>query len=327
MKTLAYLLYGNRREYQLELTLSIASLLRHLQKQPSKVQIVLICDRESVRSDLPIECRIIEPSQFANWTRRGSYNHAAKVGALTMMLENSDGPVALIDTDTIFMKHPDELFERVKPGCSVMQADDRPIGELDFWSSLLNTCPPDLLDFEINPNSPMKNSGVIGVDQADAYAIKEASDLMFAMHDIEPVFNIEQFAVTCALAKNTILTVVPDLVHHYWPVHERLFMHAMIDEMCPQFTEENLSRLVETPIKIGLPPKRVIDKINAAVRSRLFGWDGDYRFAFIAYRTALATENPTHANIWREIARLQLARGTHDSRRLKRDFPGLTINL
>jgi len=146
---------------------------------------------------------------------------------------------------------------------------------------------------------------------------------MFSLYDIYPVFNIEQFAVTQALLKKTRLSVVSDTIYHYWPAHERLFMHAAARSVCPEFTKQNFERLVQAPISLGMPSKRFSDKVITAVKSRLRGWDGDYRFADAAYRASKATKNADHAQIWRKIARSQVTRSNGDPTQARKDFPGL----
>lgn len=316
-------MYGSRREYHLELTLSVASATRYLRAKKSNIRIVLICDRENLRPDLPAESIVFDTPEFETWTNGGTYTHAAKLGALAMAVQQLDGPVALIDTDTVFVGHPDLVFDRIGPGQSVMHVHEKAIGELSFWQPLLDRSPEEVDGFAINRQSLMNNSGVIGIDQADIEIIDKARSLMFSLHQIYPVFNIEQFAVTQALLKKTSINVVSDVIYHYWITHERLFMHAAAHSICPQFTRQNFERLVEAPITLGMPDKRFSDKVLTAVKSRLRGWNGDYRFADAAYRAAKATKNADHARVWRTIARSQVARSACDPEQARRDFPGL----
>ena len=323
MKTIAYLIYGDRREYQLELTLSVASIIRHLRRAPSDIRIVLVCDRQDIRLDLPVEYSVFSRADFDFWTDGGKYQHAAKLGALKKIIDDTEGPVAFVDTDTIFLRHPDEMFAHIKSARSVMQKRDAPIGELDYWHELLRKAPSTVAGYPIRASSPMNNSGVIGIDQADVSWIEEAKSLVFALHRIEPVFNIEQFAVTCALAKHTVLSVIPDIVYHYWPTHERLFQHAYVEDTVPSFTAQNFERLVKKTDQIGLPQKRFLDRVVATIKGKLHRWDGDYKFAFLAYRSALSTDDPMHSQVWMNIARNHLARNSYPASRIARDFPAI----
>lgn len=323
MKTIAYLMYGARREYHLELTLSVASAIKHIRTDGSDIQIVLICDEANTRHDLPVDLIVFEDAQFREWTENGTYTHAAKLNALLLALRTLGGQVALTDTDTVFLDHPERVFDRIAPGRSVMHVHEKPIGESSVWRPLLDSAPAEVEGFAIGASSVMNNSGIIGLDSANISLIEEALKLMLSLHKIHPVFNIEQFAVTQGLLKGTHVSTVEDLIYHYWITHERLFMHAAAHSICPQFTGQNFERLVETPIALGMPNKRFSDKVMTAVKSRLRGWDGDYRFADAAFRASKSTKNADHAQVWRAIARSQVTRSGYDIAQAQKDFPGL----
>lgn len=323
MKTIAYLMYGARREYHLELTLSVASAIKHIQANGSDIQIILICDEANVRYDIPVDLMVFDDTQFLEWTENGTYTHAAKLNALLLALRTVGGKVALSDTDTVFLDHPDCLFDRIGPGRSVMHVHEKAIGESLVWQPLLDKAPAEVEGFAIDASSPMNNSGIIGVDFADIGLIEEALNLMLSLHKIHPVFSIEQFAVTQALLKGTHVSTVEDVIYHYWITHERLFMHAAAQRICPDFTEQNFERLMAAPIKLGMPEKRLSDKVVTAVKSRICGWDGDYRFADAAYRASRATKDSDHAQVWRTIARSQVTRSKRDIAQARKDFPGL----
>lgn len=323
MKTIAYLMYGARREYHLELTLSVASAIKHTRADGSDIKIVMICDEANARHDLPVDLIIFNETQFCEWTENGTYTHAAKLNALLLALRTLNGQVALIDTDTVFLDHPQRVFDRIGPGRSAMHVHEKPIGESPVWQPLLDSAPAQVEGFAIDASSAMNNSGVIGVNSKDIGLIEEALKLMLSLYKIHPVFNIEQFAVTQALLKGTRVSTVADVIYHYWITHERLFMHAAAQRICPEFTVQNFERLVRAPIALGMPEKRLSDKVATALKSRLRGWDGDYRFADAAYRASKATKDADHAKVWRTIARSQVTRSARDPAQARKDFPGL----
>lgn len=313
MRTLAYLVYGQRPEYELELTGSVASAARFLQAEPADIRLVLLTDRPERRPDLPVKHVLFTAAQFAAWTKEGRYNHAAKVHALGALLDQTDGPVALLDTDTYFIRHPAELFRQIGPGRTAMQAPDRPVGELDFWRPLLDRAPVTVAGYPISGASEMNNSGVIGLHPAQRGLIVQMVELMTALHDISPVFNIEQFAVTTVLARHTELATVPDIVHHYWPTYERWFVHAGLEGASFAALAENFPHL-------GYPPKRTVDRLAARVKGGLCGWDGQRRFAYLAYRAALASSSPSQARVWARIAADALRAGSAAPAAVAADF-------
>jgi hypothetical protein len=120
MNTIAYLLYGDTREYHLELTYSVLTARHFLRSDIGDTRLLLITQENQFRDDLPIEQIHFSSSQFDDWTYGRQYFHGAKVHALALALDNSDGPVVLIDTDTAFTSSPRLLFDRIGPGRSVL---------------------------------------------------------------------------------------------------------------------------------------------------------------------------------------------------------------
>lgn len=323
MKTIAYLHYGNKREYALELTYSIASIVSFLRSDPSDIRLLLITDEKGQRSDLPVDHLLFSNELFAQWTHDGHYSHAAKVHALIWAADQTAGPLALIDTDTYFTSHPDNLFDKIRPGHSVMQTPEGTIGSLDFWRPLLNAAPEEVAGYPITPHSPMNNSGVIGVDQADKAMLAEILPIMEELYAICPVFNIEQFAVTCVLARHTQLTVAPDIVYHYWPYHERAFAHAAAAKALPEFTSENFDRLVASFRPFKIPRKRRMDLLRTKIAGTLFGWPAPYHFAYLAGLSARSSVDAGEANAWAAIAAYFIRQGDYPSAWVRRDFRGL----
>ena len=325
MKTLAYLVYGNKREYRLELAYSLASIVPFEAQGARGIRRLLVTDQPDLAQGLPVDVLLIDKARLAEWTQDGQYSHAAKIHALAAVLEHSDGPVALIDTDTYFLRSPGELFARIGSGRSVMQAADAPIGQLHFWRRLLANAPATVAGYAISAASPMNNSGVIGMDPTDRGIVPEMIALMGELHSIDPVFNIEQFAVTCVLDRHTELSVAPDIVHHYWPLHERWFIHAAVENAAGGTDPIAIDRLSTPFIRFGYPPKRVIDQVAARVRGTIGGWDHVYRYAYLAYLSALSSRSVREANVWAAIAADALRDTQSPTASIRSDFRKLAI--
>jgi hypothetical protein len=316
MKVIAYLLYGGKREYQLELFFSMISAMRYLQAQPEPIKIVILGDRVSFAPfdpDFPAEQLLISDAELNEWTRDRTYFHRLKIFALLKALDHYQAPVALVDTDTLFLDHPMRLFERISPQRSVMhrletnfqmQADP-------FWQPIAEHIGAGITiaGIPITPETAAFNSGVIGVDPTNRAALEKAIPILDQLYAITPAFDVEQFSVTAALNQFTEVVASDDVVQHYC-TYEKEFMRLQIAEVIPDFSTATFNQQVATNAEITptYPPQQRRDRLIARFLSSARCWNDDYRFAYLAYRNALANalKDSPRANIWARIALQQV---------------------
>lgn len=303
--TLSYLVFGKRREYQLELTWSVLSAVRHLRRDPADIRIVLVTEEGNERPDLPIEHVHFSPAEFASWTGDGRNVHRIKEFALLKVLDRYRGKVAHLDPDTYFIDHPRRLFERVGPGQTVMHENEGPLGRHPIWAPLLEKGVSEVAGYPVTPQSPMYNSGVIGLTYEDCDLLRRSVELEDALFDLAWVFNIEQFATGAVLRAHTRLSECKDLLVHYWGP-QRHFINLECDRRYPAFTREAFERLVglpELPL-LGYPPMGLWDRLASYLLIGRRARDGDYRFAYLAARCAAscARRDPALANAWARVA-------------------------
>lgn len=290
--TLLYLVFGNKREFQLELTYSVLSAAHFLRSK--EIRIVLVCDSSNRRPDLPIEHLVVSDADLDAWITRDKY--AAKAHALSLGLERYGGAVALVDTDTVFTRSPLDLFRRVGPGRSVMHAEEGMLGDHAYWSGLLDSLHGPVEGHDVSSRSRMMNSGVVAIHEFDKAAIPAALELMNTLHSIEPIFNIEQFAFTAALGQRGELASCNDVIWHYWG-HHRRFAHAQIGALFPQFDNDTFTRHLDAPPPIGMPPVPTLTRARARLLQLVRRCDGDYRFAYIASICAINGRNNEWAHV------------------------------
>lgn len=311
MKVLAYLIYGNKREYQLELALSVLSALRFLKKSQGKSQesitISVITDRPNLEFDLPVDRILISQEEFAAWTQGGSYPYRAKILALMKAIDHYQSPVALVDTDTYFLESPVRLFDRVSPQGSVMHDFEYEICNKSYWKPVVEQLGTgiEIAGVSVSPRSPMFNSGVIGVDVANRSVLDRALAVMDKVYALSPIFNVEQFALGVALHQETTLSTSADLVWHYWGM-ERGFIHVQTARLLQNSSFANLESLLANlaALQLGSPAKPFQDKAVSRWLGLIKGWSDDYRFAHLAYRCALAyaSKDQAYANAWAQVA-------------------------
>lgn len=312
MKVLAYLLYGNQNEYQLELFFSIFSALRQLRAmgEQDDVLISVISDRSDFDPQLPIDHLQFSAAEFADWTRspHGTYNHRVKIQALIKAIDHYQAPVALVDTDTYFTDTPTKLFDRVSPQKTVMhQLEFAHIADHSLWQPMLEKISDgiEISGVKVSPQSSMFNSGVIGVEPSHRELLKRSLAVVDELYGRSPIFNVEQFAVGITLNQATQLSTSEDLITHYYGASRR-FIHLQISRLFPDFTAttlENVLKSSEFPA-LGYPPKALSDQIITRIWAAIKRWHPDYRFAYLCYRSSFfyAAQDPEYANIWAAIA-------------------------
>lgn len=312
MKVLAYFLYGDRQEYQLELAFSIISALRclkvqRLQQSQDAITISVITDRPELNFDLPVDRILLLPEEIAEWTQGGSYNHRAKILALLKVLDHYQAPVALVDTDTYFINSPVKLFDRISPQSSVMHQFEYSIGNQPLWRSIVEQLDEgmEIEGILVSGQSPMFNSGVVGIDPANRSLLETSLLVLDKVYSLSPIFNVEQFALGIVLNQHTKLSQSADIVKHYWGI-ERDFIHIQSSRLLSDPTllslESRLKKLES--LELGCPAKPFKDKTVSRLLALMKRWDDDYRFAHLSYRCALsyATKDAEYANAWAKVS-------------------------
>lgn len=317
METLCYLKYGNNQLYDLELSYSVLTAKKFSLSSP--LRIVLLTTACGVRSDLPVEHVIISDDQLNNWTRGGAYMHEAKIHAVAAALDRYQGKVVLIDTDTYFTADPHFIFERIDANSSVMHANDGLLGEHSYWQTLLKGVPGEVAKYAVLPSSNMYNSGVVGIDFANRHVLADVLALSRALHEIDPVFNIEQFAFTAVLSRHTKLGLCADVVKHYWGFQRR-FVHAEVRRRWSNRTEAEFNNLINQRFSVGIPDKPLRHKIHSRIRAALGRQSRTYAFAHLAYLCAQSCNDDILANCWAHVALDALLDARADPRVANSDF-------
>ena len=110
---------------------------------------------------------------------------------------------------------------------SVMQADEGRIGASSAWQPLIAAGaaadPSDLLSEVLTGDMRMLNSGIVGVEQAHLQPVLAAAELGRRLYAIEPVFNIEQFALGAMLQRHGEVRLTGPMVTHYWGYRKHIY--------------------------------------------------------------------------------------------------------
>jgi hypothetical protein len=334
MRVLAYLFYGEKKEYKLELFYSLLSALKQMQaKGDDDIKICVMSDRPGLDPDLPLEFLYFSPEEYKSWTQCGNrtYNHRVKIHALIKLLQHYQCPVALIDTDTYFLDTPAQIFQNISPQQTVMHClEYEHLSGHPLWEPLVAKLGEgvEIAGLQVTPQSSMFNSGVIGVEPCHIPLLEKALLVVDDLYARSPIFNIEQFAVGVSLQSGTQVVDCEKLLDHYYG-GIRKFVHFQIAQMFPDFTAATFAQRLAAPIpdRIDYPAKAVQDQVITKVLAAVRRWNPDYRFAYLAYRSAFSNANkdPECASLWADTAlqmlkSSQMVYGGVTQQLLDRDF-------
>ena len=229
MKTLVYLSFGGG-SYSDEGLYAVLSALHEIGPDLDQYRIVVYTDDRATFDGLPVQIETVDRSTLADWAGSCGHIYRRKVIALRETLNKFGGAVTFCDTDTYFLKHPRKLFARIRPGHTVMHLFEGSPTELRVHAlaQVLRTCEFFRLEGErwnITPDTPIINSGVIGIHEADARLLDEVLNLVDQICPHLDYFGTEQFSFSACLAQYSALSYANDVVHHYWPPAARELFH------------------------------------------------------------------------------------------------------
>jgi hypothetical protein len=215
-----YLIYGNGPHVH-EAKFSIATLRRFRPESIGAVHVMT--DRPAEFERLPVRIWNVDFATLESWFGPSNFCHRAKIIALRHVLRSLKEKVALVDSDTFFVREPRRLLDRIRPGQSVMYMIEGRLVDSRWPMNHRLAALLDEPDFrEKLPIAPIAgkravqwNSGVVGVDPSDAEALDGALDLVDAILERGFVVVAEQIAFGLVLGSRNRLVQARNFVFHY----------------------------------------------------------------------------------------------------------------
>ncbi|UVM61082.1 hypothetical protein [Pseudomonas sp. B21-010] len=213
---LIYLVYGAETYHQ-EALFSIASAVAGLRKTPDEaLDIQVFTDNPAPYEGLPVRLRPLDNETRQAWIEPYGYHFRAKHVVMQKVLEEAEVAL-LIDTDTFFHCSPLELFRRVQPGTLLCNAFGMNYGankDAGLYQTLADTLRQRQL---ADDDMPLLNSGVIGLNCADASVLDRSIVLMDELYPLaQGAYTLEEFCLSVAAYRSVQVRECPDLIHHYW---------------------------------------------------------------------------------------------------------------
>lgn len=222
---LLYLLYGDKKTYLHEAKFSILSALRH-RKDPASFVITIMTDQPDAFKDWPVRVFSLDAETLTSWVGRSDYYHRRKACAIQAGVKLAEKTI-FIDTDTVFLKDPAELFPRVSDDQFLMD-------ELEWtWAKgsqrkEYHAFAQDLASRNETPAPGLKlyNSGIFGMTKANGAMMDDVLQLIDQWaHHGKKLLTIEQIAASFVLDGKKVVEAA-DCINHYFAV--KRFHHAMI---------------------------------------------------------------------------------------------------
>lgn len=223
MSSLLYLSYGTGPHEQEVICSALSA--HHWTPIGTGYNVLVYTDHPESYRDYPFQIEFISTDQWDEWAGPRNFNHRRKILALQHALQQSAGPVVLLDGDTWLRAPVAELFQRVGERHTVMHIREGAISKVDTplyrdLSDLLSRS--DLRGSQgnairISPDEFMYNAGVVGIDPADIGLLCDVLDLTDQLCEVSELHVMEQFAFSYVLVHKTDLHEADDLVFHYWP--------------------------------------------------------------------------------------------------------------
>ncbi len=222
MKNLVYYMFSPGI-YSDEITFSLLSAFRYLEPSRSDYRFIIYSPPGVEFPNLRAEVIRYDPRQLAEWSGPRNFQWRIKLKTMEDVLRRFNEPAVLIDGDTYFQKSPDRLFDRIRPGHSLLHICEGRVCDLEDeihhdLTRLLtekNITDP-FTGVRIASTTMMWNSGVMGLHPADTHIVEKSLALTDQIVAEDPIYTSEQFASSYLLEKYTRLHAGDDVVYHFW---------------------------------------------------------------------------------------------------------------
>lgn len=258
---LLYLLYGDKAVYRQEAKFSILSALRY-RRCLADFTITLMTDQPEAFNGWPVTVLPLSIETLDTWQGTSDYCHRRKACAIRAGIALAPKTI-FVDTDTVFLKNPAQLFKRLTDNQFLMDEF-----ELSWAQAARRSWYGPLvahLDAESRvpaPATKLFNSGVCGMTRANGHILDGAIGLIDRWApNVARVLTIEQIAISFMLHGRKVVEA-NDCVHHYYSV--KRYHHAMYREFFDKHGEDYHADLPHASfaVPVRLPRNTFCDRLR-----------------------------------------------------------------
>lgn len=228
---------------------------------------------ETVLGKERVVCKPLDLSLVKQWRGEIDFVHRVKIETLlhfTATLEQ--GQVLYLDSDIVFTKPIDYLFDLIEKNQLIMHESEGRLNDSTFplilkMGKFIKSHQADLIKkgFDIPLNAGVWNAGVIGFDISKKHLLNKVLCFTDNFYPIYPKHIAEQFGFSLYLSKEGEVYNSADFLFHYWSFKE--FRTILRDFFAYHHSRRSdLHQLIAeldfiAPQKMG-EPKRIYDHMH-----------------------------------------------------------------
>lgn len=275
-KYIVYQAYGSEAILN-EALYSILSFYKIHGQDYRDITIVVYTDHplyfESVLGKDRVLCKSLNADQVKQWRGAIDFVHRVKIETLIDFTSSlADDLVLYLDSDIVFLKSVEELFDKIREGVFVMHEFEGKLNSSKFplivkMGKFIKGHQKELSarGFEVTVDTGVWNAGVIGFQSSKKNLLTKVLCFTDAFFTLYPKHIAEQFGFSLYLSKEGTVFNSSEYLFHYWSFKE--FRGVLYDFFQYHRTQHNdfVKVLQEidyiSPIKLG-EPKRIYDKMH-----------------------------------------------------------------
>ncbi len=168
----------------------------------------------------------IEAAQWQEWRGEIDFVHRVKIKVLQHAAAHYAGNLLYVDTDTVFLRPPTEIFAALSNGERFMHVGEGRLRDGNPLNRKINRALQQdagrtaLAGGPIAPDTRMYNAGTLGLRSTDAPLLAEVLALTEQLHRLYPKHVMEQLAFSVVLARAGVVREAAPWVCHYWNLKE-----------------------------------------------------------------------------------------------------------
>jgi len=263
-----------------ECAMNLLSLSRLYKKEElEQVEIWIYTDKPAWfnrfrQCDLPLNFKPLNDIILKQWRGKIDFVHRVKIEMLKNVLQGKDGSILYVDTDTLFTRRIDELWQQIEGGALFMHMDEGKVsGEGNEVLRKLNAF---LHSSQAPQGKPlydmqMWNAGVLGFNTGHAALLDEVLKLTDSVYARYPKHIAEQFAFSVIFQQQGKVQAAEPYLFHYWNLKEGRELFAKFFKHFEKATWAELthySKMIDIP---GLVKEKVNFKDNRGFMGKLMG--------------------------------------------------------
>jgi len=229
-KVIVFLAFGSEKICN-QAILCILTLYFHSQENFAQYRIVIYTDNGSIFTNhlkgIPLTIELLTKQELDRFKGTINYIFRAKVFIIKDCLQKYKQDVIFLDSDVLFTKAPEALFQRISKEVNIMHMNEFDLYEAGNYEDINwlrlrkgireNTFLIKGKKVEIPFSTRVWNSGVIGTSVANIALLDDILELMDQLYSKAKYYAAEQFAFAYIFQTESSIIPADEYIFHYWP--------------------------------------------------------------------------------------------------------------